>query len=170
MSEPLRTQRFALAVAVSVCFAAFGGGVAYAAEAPPSAVAQYMELLPTSTGSAPTRAVPTPEAPAPAPQPQTSPQARETIRTQGGADAAALERLVDSSPRSRPVEREPLEPAVPQGVLHSRSEQSGGVGAALTAIPEALGGWDVVGALVLLLALTCAALAAPIARRHAASA
>lgn len=168
MPEPLRTQRLALAVAVSVCFAVFGGGVAYAAEAPPSAVAQYMELLPTSTGEAPTRAAPAPEAPAPAPQPQASPQARETIRTQGGSDAAALERLVDSSPRSRPVEREPLEPAVPQGVLHSRSEQSGGVGAALTAIPEALGGWDAAGALVLVLALSCAALAVPLVRRQAA--
>ena len=164
-----RTQRLRLVAAVSICVAALSGGVARAAEAPPSAVAQYMELLPTSTGSAPTRAVPSPSSDEPAPQPRATPEVTETIRARGGSDAAALEHLVNSSPRSRPVEREPATPTVRQGELLARTERGGGFGSTLVAIPNAVGGWDAAGALVLALVLTGAAFSAPLLRRQALS-
>ena len=100
---------------LSIVCAAAAPGVASASAAraagppPPSAIAQYIEAVPTSSGDS----VPgTPNAHG-AVQPQSpSPQVARTIRRQGGSDAAALTRIVSNPEYGAPTHAPPRDSTV----------------------------------------------------------
>ena len=88
-----------------------GAGVTHAAGGPPpSAIAQYIEAVPTSSGDRVAGASPTLHQAA---QPQApSPQVARTIKRQGGSDAAALTRIVSSPDYGAPTHAPPHESAI----------------------------------------------------------
>lgn len=164
-----RAASFAVTSALLCVISALTVSPAAAAEDPPSAVAQYMEMLPTSTGPVPTRqrqssiattSLPVVFVPAPA---------RIAIEAQGGPDTDALKRLIESSPRAEPAvyARSSSRTTAIQGTLRDRASPSGVLSAALSAWRGALRDSEATSALVLVSLFTFAALAARFARGHA---